>query len=73
LSLRSKRARAANNWLLDKAFENGVDKTDDYKKVFVNYKMVIKKVLRTRLPIVHLILIIMRKQVHGNLLKIKTA
>lgn len=45
LSLRSKRQRAANTWLLDKAFENGVDKTDDYKKVFVDYKMEMGKSL----------------------------
>ena len=49
LSLRSKKARAANTWLLDKAFENGIDKTEDYKKAFVNYKMVMEKSLSYKL------------------------
>lgn len=43
LSLRSKRTRAANIWTIDKVFENGVDKTEDYKNTFVNYKMVMHK------------------------------
>lgn len=42
-SLRSKKARAVNTWYIDKVYEEGVDKTDDYKKVFVNYKLEIKK------------------------------
>lgn len=42
-SLISKKARAVNIWTLDKAIENGVDKTDDYKRFYVNYKIEIKK------------------------------
>jgi hypothetical protein len=42
-SLLSKKSRAINTWTLDKAFENGVDKTDDYKRWYVNYKIEIKK------------------------------
>jgi hypothetical protein len=42
-SLISKKSRAVNIWTLDKAYENGVDKTDEYKRVFVNYKIDIKK------------------------------
>lgn len=43
ISLRSKKARAANTWEIEKAFENDVDKTDSYKNSFVNYKMVMEK------------------------------
>ncbi|MDP2174761.1 MAG: hypothetical protein Q8K70_02510 [Bacteroidota bacterium] len=42
-SLISKKSRAVNIWELDKAYENGVDKTNDYKRFFVNYKIEIKK------------------------------
>lgn len=37
LSLRSKHTRAVNTWVLDKVYENGNDKTDEYKNAFVNY------------------------------------
>lgn len=43
ISLRSKKARAANTWQIDKAFENGVDRTNEYKNTFVNYQMVMNK------------------------------
>ena len=41
-SLRSKNARIINTWTIDKVYEEGVDKTDDYKSVYVNYKLDIK-------------------------------
>lgn len=41
-SLRSKNARIINTWYIDKVYEEGVDKTDDYKSVYVNYKLDIK-------------------------------
>jgi hypothetical protein len=41
-SLRSKTARIINTWYIDKVYEEGVDKTDDYKSVYVNYKLDIK-------------------------------
>lgn len=42
MSLRSKTARIVNTWYIDKVYEEGVDKTDDYKSVYVNYKLDIK-------------------------------
>lgn len=42
LSLRSKKARAVNTWYIDKMYEEGVDKTDAYKNMYVNYKLEIK-------------------------------
>jgi hypothetical protein len=41
-SLRSKEARMINTWYIDKVYEEGVDKTDDYKSVYVNYKLDLK-------------------------------
>jgi hypothetical protein len=41
-SLRSKEARMINTWSIDKVYEEGVDKTDDYKSVYVNYKLDLK-------------------------------
>jgi hypothetical protein len=41
-SLRSKEARMINTWNIDKVYEEGVDKTDDYKSVYVNYKLDLK-------------------------------
>lgn len=43
LSLRSKSSRAVNIWILDKALENGTDKTNDYKNAFVNYQAELKE------------------------------
>lgn len=43
LSLISKKSRAVNTWVINQVFENGVDKTDDYKRVYVDYKIEIKK------------------------------
>jgi hypothetical protein len=45
LSLRTKRERAANTWLIDQVLENGVDKTADYKLFFTDYKMEMGKSL----------------------------
>lgn len=42
VSLRSKKARAINVWVLSRAFEDGFDKTDQYKTTFVNYKLELK-------------------------------
>lgn len=42
LSLRSKKARAVNTWYIDEVYENGVNKTSDYKNAYVNYSMTIK-------------------------------
>jgi len=42
-SLRSKKARVVNAWFIDRVYENGVDKTEDYKTAFVNYQFQIKK------------------------------
>jgi len=42
LSLRSKTARLLNTWYIDKVYEEGIDKTEDYKSVYVNYKLEIK-------------------------------
>ncbi len=43
LSLRTKKHRAVNIWHIDKALENSVDKTEDYKTAFVNYQIDIRK------------------------------
>jgi len=43
LSLRTKKHRAVNTWHIDKVFENGVDKTAEYKNTFVNYQIDLKK------------------------------
>jgi Lipocalin-like domain len=42
ISLRTKKHRAVNTWYLEKAFENGVDKTTEYKAAYVDYKIEIK-------------------------------
>ena len=42
MSFRSKKARAVNTWFIDKAYEEGVDKTDFYKTGFVNYELNLK-------------------------------
>ena len=42
MSFRSKKARAVNSWIIDKAYEAGVDKTDAYKTAFVNYELDLK-------------------------------
>lgn len=42
LSLRTKKHRAVNTWHIDKVFENGIDKTTDYKNAYVNYQIAIK-------------------------------
>ena len=42
LSLRTKKHRAVNTWHIDKVFENGMDKTTDYKNAFVNYQIDLK-------------------------------
>lgn len=42
-SLRSKAHRAINTWYLDQAFEEGANKTDDYKNGYYNYQIAIKK------------------------------
>lgn len=42
LSLRSKNSRAVNAWVIDQVFENGNDKTEEYKNTFVNYKAELK-------------------------------
>lgn len=41
-SLRSKKARLVNTWYIDKVYEAGVDKTDEYKNAYVNYKLELK-------------------------------
>jgi len=43
LSLRSKKARLANSWVVTYYEENGQDKTNDFRNAFVNYNMVIHK------------------------------
>lgn len=43
LSFRTKKARAVNIWYIDKAYEDGTDKTDDLKNAMVNYRLEIKK------------------------------
>jgi hypothetical protein len=42
ISVRTKKHRAVNTWYLEKVFENGVDKTNDYKSSYVDYKIEIK-------------------------------
>jgi hypothetical protein len=42
-SLISKKSRAVNTWIIDQVFESGVDKTDDYKRAYVDYKVIIGK------------------------------
>lgn len=42
MSLRSKKARAVNTWYIDKVYEEGIDKTNDYKNAYVNYTLEIK-------------------------------
>lgn len=41
-SLRSKKARVINTWYIDKLYQDGNDKTDMYKGIFVNYKLEFK-------------------------------
>ena len=43
ISIRTKKHRAVNTWHIDQVFESGVDRTDDYKNTFVNYKIELKK------------------------------
>ncbi len=42
LSLRTKKHRVVNTWILEKAFENGADKTSEYKNAFVDYRIELK-------------------------------
>lgn len=42
LSLSSKKNRAVNKWVIDKVYEKGVDKTEEYKRFFVNYSIELK-------------------------------
>ena len=42
MSFRSKKARAVNTWVIDKAYGAGVDNTDATKTAFVNYKLELK-------------------------------
>lgn len=42
MSFRSKKARAVNTWYIDKAYESGSDKTDDYKSAYKNYSLQLK-------------------------------
>lgn len=43
MSFRSKKARAVNIWYIDKVFEDGADKTENYKNAFVNYRLELKQ------------------------------
>lgn len=43
MSLRSKKARAVNVWYIDKAYEDGVDRTEDYRNFYINYRLEIRK------------------------------
>lgn len=42
MSLRSKKARAVNTWYIDKVYEDGLDKSDNYKSAYVDYSLEIK-------------------------------
>ena len=42
-SLISKKERAANTWYIQQVKENGTDKTNDYKNVFKDYKLILDK------------------------------
>ena len=42
-SLLSKKERVANTWAIQMVKENGVDKTNDYRNVFQNYKLIMDK------------------------------
>lgn len=42
MSLRSKKARAVNTWYIDKVYEEGIDRTDNYKSAYVDYSLEIK-------------------------------
>ncbi|TND09543.1 MAG: hypothetical protein FD123_1134 [Bacteroidetes bacterium] len=43
LSFRSKKSRLANSWQVQYYSENFVNKTDDFKNIFVNYNLIIGK------------------------------
>lgn len=42
MSFRSKKARAVNTWSIEKAYQDGLDKTDEYKNALVNYTLSLK-------------------------------
>jgi hypothetical protein len=42
-SLRSKKARLVNTWVIDKAFRDGVDFTEEFKQDNPNYQLEIRK------------------------------
>jgi hypothetical protein len=42
-SLRSKKARLVNTWVIDKAYENGEDFTEEFKQDNPNYQLEIRK------------------------------
>ncbi len=42
-TLLTKKARISNTWELDKYYENGVDKTNDAKTAFKDFKLIIDK------------------------------
>jgi hypothetical protein len=43
ISIYSKKARLANTWIINTAYENGVEKTADFNTVFAGYTLTIKK------------------------------
>ncbi len=43
ISLLPKKERVDNTWVLNKAIEDGVDKTGDYQTTFKNYKLTMTK------------------------------
>lgn len=42
MTLRSAEARIVNTWIIDKVFENGVNKTTEFKDLFKDWKLIIK-------------------------------
>lgn len=43
ISLRSKKERLANSWVISKAIEDGTDKTGDYQAALKDYNIIIDK------------------------------
>lgn len=43
ISLNSKKHRLVNSWVIDRAYESGVDQTSTFKDTYVNYNLTIIK------------------------------